>query len=216
MTLSTWLLFMMTELALSLAPGPAVFYAVSQSIRGSVRRALPAAAGTVSGNALYFALSATSLGALIAASAKFFAIMKWAGAGYLIYLGIKSLMAARSGGRVELTDIRPERGREGGRIFVGAFTLQLANPKALLFFLALLPQFIDPARAIAPQMIVMAASSIVPEFCILVGYGWLANRAARVSAHFEVSGNMNRWFAVVEGLGLLGCAALVLNFDRAK
>ena len=97
MTLKTWLLFLVMETALSLSPGPAVFYVVAQGVRGGLRRTLPAAAGILSANAIYFALSATSLGALIATSGRFFVIAKWLGAAYLIYLGIKSLIEAGAG-----------------------------------------------------------------------------------------------------------------------
>ncbi len=88
MTFKTWLLFLIMETTLSLSPGPAVFYVVSQSIRGGMQRGLPAVCGIITANAIYFALSATSLGAVIAASGQFFTIVKWAGAAYLIYMGI--------------------------------------------------------------------------------------------------------------------------------
>src|SRR5580693_6435428 len=96
MTFKTWLLFLMMETALSLSPGPAVFYTVSQGVRGALRRTLPAAAGILTANGIYFALSATSLGAIIAASARFFTVAKWVGAAYLIYLGVKALRSANS------------------------------------------------------------------------------------------------------------------------
>ena len=101
-------------------------------------------------------------------------------------------------------------------VYLGALTLQLANPKALLFFLALLPQFIDPAVPVVPQMLILAATSMVPEFCILTGYGWLAHRAVHATAKFGVTGNMNRLLARIEGAGLLGCATLVLKFNRGS
>lgn len=207
------------ETALSLSPGPAVFYVVSQGVRGW-SRTFPATLGILSANAIYFALSATSLGALIAASARFFTVAKWMGAAYLIYLGIKSLRSAASSHAIDLAG-KPSTGngarREGSdrrHIYLGALTLQLSNPKALLFFLALLPQFIDTQRPVAPQMVLLAATSMLPEFCILVTYGWLAHRAAHASAKFGVTSNMNRWLAWIEGLGLLGCATLVLKFSR--
>jgi threonine/homoserine/homoserine lactone efflux protein len=100
------------------------------------------------------------------------------------------------------------------RVYIGALTLQLANPKALLFFLALLPQFIDLKSPVIPQMLILTATSMIPEFCILMGYGWLASRALRASARFGVTGRVNRWLAWIEGAGLLGCATLVLKFDR--
>ena len=214
MTFDTWLLFLAMEIALSLSPGPAVFYVVSQGMRGTVRRSLPATAGIISANAIYFMLSATSLGALIAASARFFTIAKWAGAAYLIYLGIKALRSAGSSHAVNLRQTLPPEPGDRRRIYWGALTLQLANPKALLFFLALLPQFIDPSRAVAPQMLLLAATSMLPEFCILTGYGWLAHRAVHASAKFGMSSGMSRWLAWIEGAGLLGCATLVLKFNR--
>ena len=213
MTLKTWLLFLVMETALSLSPGPAVFYVVSQGVRGGLRRTLPAAAGILSANAIYFALSATSLGALIATSGRFFVIAKWLGAAYLIYLGVKSLIEAGAGKSVSLSGGAPQSG-DRRRVYLGALTLQLANPKALLFFLALLPQFIDTSRTVIPQMLILAATSMIPELFILVGYGWLAHRAAHASARFGVSGGMNRWLSRIEGVGLLTCATLVLRFNR--
>jgi homoserine/homoserine lactone efflux protein len=215
MTFKTWLLFLVMETALSLSPGPAVFYVVSQGVRGALRRTLPAAAGILTANGIYFVLSATSLGAIIAASARFFAVAKWAGAAYLIYLGVKALRSANSMHSVALGE-RAADGRGLRGVYLGALTLQLANPKALLFFLALLPQFIDPAVPVVPQMLILAATSMVPEFCILAGYGWLAHRAVHASARFGVTGNMNRWLARIEGVGLLGCATLVLKFNRGN
>jgi homoserine/homoserine lactone efflux protein len=216
MTLKTWLLFLVMETALSLSPGPAVFYVVSQGIRGALRRTFPAAAGILTANGLYFALSATSLGAIIAASARFFTVAKWAGAAYLIYLGVKALYSANSMHSVALDGKTSANDGDLRGVYLGALTLQLANPKALLFFLALLPQFIDPASPVVPQMLILAATSMVPEFCILMGYGWLAHRAVHASMRFGMTGRMNRWLARIEGAGLLGCATLVLNFNRGS
>jgi threonine/homoserine/homoserine lactone efflux protein len=216
MTFKTWLLFLVMETALSLSPGPAVFYVVSQGVRGALRRSLPAAAGIISANAIYFTLSATSLGAIIATSARFFTIAKWVGAAYLVYLGIKALRSAGSSHAVVLGETLPQQQGDRRRVYLGAITLQLANPKALLFFLALLPQFIDPTQLVVPQMLILAATSMLPEFCILVGYGWLAHRALHASVKFGMSSNVNRWLAWIEGAGLLGCATLVLKFNRTS
>jgi homoserine/homoserine lactone efflux protein len=214
LTFKTWLLFLVMETALSLSPGPAVFYVVSQGARGALRRTVPAAAGILTANAIYFALSASSLGAIVASSAQFFSIVKWVGAAYLIYLGIKALRAANSSQSVALLGHSEPDNTALRGVYLGALTLQFANPKALLFFLALLPQFIDPARPVVPQMLILAATSMLPELCILVGYGWLAHRAVHVSARFGVTRNMNQWLARIEGVGLLGCATLVLKFNR--
>ena len=213
MTFKAWLLFLVMELALSLSPGPAVFYVVSQGLRGGVR-AMPATLGILSANAAYFALSATSVGAIMAAGDWFFTAAKWLGAGYLTYLGIHSLRSAMAGPAVPLD--RGPRHSPGapGKIYAGALSLQLSNPKALLFFLALLPQFVDAQRPVVPQMLILAATSMLPEFCILLGYGWLAHHAAKASAIFGATGTLHRWLGWVEGIGLLGCATLVLRFSR--
>ncbi len=216
MTINTWLLFLVMEIALSLSPGPAVFYTVSQGARGGVARTWPAATGILSANAIYFGLSATSLGAIIAASVTFFTYAKWLGAAYLVYLGMSALLSAGKSHDVSLTTQAPPVRGDRRRIYIGALTLQLANPKALLFFLALLPQFIDLEGSVTEQMAILAATSMIPEFCILMGYGWLAQRAVRASMRFQVTGRMNRWLARIEGFGLLGCATLVLNFKRGE
>ena len=108
------------------------------------------------------------------------------------YLGVKALRSAGSAGTRWIWGVTlPREQGDRRRVFLGALTLQLANPKALLFFLALLPQFIDPARAVVPQMLLLAGTSMVPEFCILMGYGWLAHRALHASAKFGMSSGMN-------------------------
>jgi threonine/homoserine/homoserine lactone efflux protein len=216
MTFRTWLLFLLTETALSLSPGPAVFYVVAQGARGGLRRTLPAVGGILNANAIYFVLSATSLGAIIAASARFFTIAKWVGAAYLIWLGLKALLASGGASSVPLDGPAAADSGDRRRVYLGALTLQLANPKALLFFLALLPQFINLKAPVAPQMLILALTSMIPEFCILLSYGGLAHRAVGTSARFGVTEGLNRWLARIEGVGLLGCATLVLNFNRNR
>jgi threonine/homoserine/homoserine lactone efflux protein len=179
-----WLLFVMTEAVLSLTPGPAVLYVLSQAIRRGPAKSVWASWGILSANAAYFVLSATSLGAVIVASYKLFFLIKWLGAAYLVYLGIGSFL-----GKSSVMSL-PEAGadsRSGVRILRDGFFLQGANPKALLFFTAILPQFIDTRYNVVFQILVLGISSIVVEFAILFTYGQLAGRvlATARSPRFE-------------------------------
>jgi homoserine/homoserine lactone efflux protein len=175
MTTASLLLFAATEAALSLSPGPAVMLVVACGIAHGWRKSLYATLGILSANALYFALSATSIGSLIAASHDLFTVIRWIGAGYLVYLGLMAIFGKPSPLTLSNLAGRPSGGMT---IFRSAVLLQMANPKSLLMFVAILPQFVDPAAPVGPQMVVLAALSILPEFCILLGYGVLASSAS--------------------------------------
>jgi homoserine/homoserine lactone efflux protein len=177
------LLFAATELLLSLTPGPAVLLVVSQGIRRGFRSSTRGAAGILTGNAIYFALSAAGLGALLLASKRVFDILQIAGAAYLALLGLKMLIRP---GRV--SDDVPVRtnDRETGS-FVQGLVTQLANPKAIVFFTALLPQFVDPTRAVAMQFVILGVISILVELPVLLLYGFAADRGrARYGKHAPV------------------------------
>jgi homoserine/homoserine lactone efflux protein len=169
----TWFLFVITEAVLSITPGPAVLFVLSAGIRRGAAKSVWASLGILSANAMYFVLSATSLGALILASYDLFFLVKWVGAGYLLYLGVQCLMSKSS-----ILTLPEEQSRSNSnlRIWRDAFILQGGNPKALLFFTAILPQFIEPNYSIALQVLILGVSSIVVEFFILLAYGQLAGR----------------------------------------
>ena len=183
MTWQIWLAFVTIEAVLSMTPGPAVLYVLSQAIRKGPAKSVWGSGGILSANAMYFVLSATSLGAVIVASYKLFFLIKWAGAAYLVFLGVRSFFGNAS------VMALPESGdsRSGARILRDGFFLQAANPKALLFFTAILPQFIDTRHSVAFQILVLGVSSILVEFVILFVYGQLAGRAlsAARSPRFE-------------------------------
>lgn len=176
MTLSGILLFAATEFLLSLTPGPAVFLVVSQGMRAGFRTSVRGAAGILSGNAIYFAVSAAGLGALLITSPKVFLVLEWTGAVYLALLGLKMVFFPSEPGAATLMVDRSAY-RQG-------LLTQLANPKAIAFFTALLPQFIDPKRAISMQFIVLGVVSITVELPVLLFYGYAADRGReRLSRH---------------------------------
>jgi homoserine/homoserine lactone efflux protein len=198
----TWLLFVITEAVLSMTPGPAVLYVLSQAIRRGHGKSLWASWGILSANGLYFALSATSLGAVIIASYRLFFLIKWIGAAYLVYLGLCSFC-----GKSSVLSLPEDRANSssGARILRDGFFLQAANPKALLFFTAILPQFIDAHHNVAFQILVLGISSIVVELVILVVYGQLAERAlsAARSPRFEkLTNRIAGSLLIAAGVGL--------------
>ncbi len=198
----TWVLFVATEGVLSMTPGPAVLFVLSQSVRHGPKQSIWASEGILSANAVYFALSATGLGAIMAASHDLFLFIKWAGAAYLVFLGVRSFWT-----RSELTALpdaspRPEL---GWRLLRNGFFLQGANPKALLFFTAILPQFIDPRRSVTFQVLLLGLSSILIEFAILFAYGRLAGRIHTAARHplFEAWTNrLSGSLLIAAGAGL--------------
>ena len=204
----TYWLYVATEAALSLSPGPAVMLVIAYGLAQGARRCLWASLGILSANALYFALSASSLGALLVASETFFYAIKWTGAAYLAYLGLAALLGRRSPITVSGA---PARGSAPGAIYLSGLTLQLANPKTLVFFVAILPQFVDPRLPIGAQMVWLAAGSVIPEFFILAGYGLAASRAARLATDPRFARITDR----VAGLLVLAAATMVLSVSRA-
>lgn len=172
MSFEAWLSFCLTETVLCFIPGPAVLLVVSQAVARGARPGLLAALGILAANAMYFFLSAIGVGAAIVASHNLFLTLKWAGAAYLIYLGAKMLLArpeSREPGAVTLT-------LPASRSFLRGFLVQGANPKALAFFTALLPQFIDPAAPVGAQVFLLGVSSVVIEFLVLAVYTLAAVR----------------------------------------
>lgn len=175
MSLRLLVVFAVTEFLLSLTPGPAVLLVISQGIRQGFKTSVAGTLGVLTGNAIYFALSAVGLGALLIASATIFEIIRWIGVAYLVFTGLRLLLsAARAEGRDEV-ESGPSVSRS--RAFVTGLITQLSNPKAIVFFTALLPQFVTPGGNVALQLTVLGITSIAVEFPVLLLYGFFADRS---------------------------------------
>lgn len=201
MTLETWLLFCMTETVLCLLPGPAVLYVVSVALGRGVRPGIGATLGILAGNTWYFALSATGVAAVILASSSLFSALKLAGAAYLVWLGLRMLFGHQGASSAAVVTASTAR-----KTFLRGFLIQTGNPKALIFFVALLPQFIHPESAIGWQILVLGASSVLIEFLVLGLYAVVATRAGQL-AGAHLAGPLERI-----GGGLLIAAGARLAF----
>jgi homoserine/homoserine lactone efflux protein len=195
MALETWLAFCATTIAVCFTPGPAVLFVVSVALARGTRAGLAAALGIVTTNTAYFALSATGIAAVIVASHELFVALRWAGAAYLVVLGVGMVL-----GRARPAVARSPAGVR--RAFWRALVVQGANPHALLFFLALVPQFVDPRGSVVLQMLVLAASTLVIELGVLAVYVALGARARDVAGD-RLAGALQR----VGGAFLLAAGA---------
>ena len=147
----TYLIFAVTTLVVCLTPGRAALLVVAQGISNGLLQSYWAIAGIALGNVIYFGLSATGIAALILASSTLFAIIKWVGGAYLFYLGLSAIF-----NRSSALTVTAEAGSGvvGPRAFWQALVVELSNPKALLYFVALLPQFINPNQPLGLQMLI--------------------------------------------------------------
>jgi len=154
-TSGTLAVFSAACVALLLVPGPAVLYIVAQSVGQGRRVGLASVAGIHLGTLVHVAAAAVGLSALIVASATAFSIVKYAGAAYLVYLGVRRLL--------ERTPVEFEHRREPlRRAFARGVVVNVLNPKTALFFLAFLPQFVDPDRgAVWPQVVALGLVFVV-------------------------------------------------------
>jgi threonine/homoserine/homoserine lactone efflux protein len=154
--ISTFALFVAAALALLLVPGPAVIYVVARSVEGGRLTGLVSVLGVELGTLLHVVFAAAGLSAIVVSSAAAFSVVKWLGAAYLIWLGLRQILG-RDGGDEELP---LSGGREKRlRVFSQSVLVQVLNPKVALFFLAFLPQFVDPSRGAAwTQVVVLGAT----------------------------------------------------------
>lgn len=175
MTFETWLAFAAASAILLVIPGPTILLVVSYALGQGWRTALPMAVGVALGDFTAMSLSLLGLGALLAASATLFTILKWLGAAYLVWLGIKLW---RAGGAL---DAKPRNdGASSLRMLGHAWLVTALNPKGLTFFVAFLPQFIDLSLPLLPQIGVCAATFLTLAFANAFTYALVASRARSI------------------------------------
>ena len=166
MTLATYLLYLSAVALLVLTPGPTMLMCVSNAINHGPARALASVSGSVSAALCVMTLSALGLGALLAASAMAFLLVKLVGAGYLIWLGVKTFRQSGASLSVSMaSSTQTQRSKVG--LYWQGFGVGASNPKALLFAVAFFPQFLNPEAPFWPQMAILAGSFVVFEFTVL-------------------------------------------------
>ena len=202
MTLSTYLLYVAAVALLIITPGPTMLMCMTNSLNHGPRRAMTSVAGAVTAVLCVMGLSAMGLGALLATSETAFTVAKVVGAAYLVWLGIKTF---RSNTVLKVDD--QAEGPSRRSFYLQGFFVGASNPKAVLFFAAFFPQFLNPAAPIVPQFAVLALTFMAFEFTVLT---MCALGVARLMPLLKSSGPV-RWinricgglFTLMGGLLLL-------------
>lgn len=197
-----FVLFLGVMAVMAITPGPANVFAIATGIQRGPRAALEGVAGMNAATLVWFAAAALGLAALVKAYPQAFRVLAVAGGVYVAWLGLKSLWTGLSSkGKALAVDARM-----GASAFRDGFAVQIANPKAVLFFTAVLPPFLDPARPAGAQLAVFAAVTIGMDVLAMTGY---ALAGASLARGFQRE-TFRRGFAVVVGLLLLTAAVLIL------
>ena len=210
MTLATLLVFSLVALVAIATPGPTVLLALANGSRYGVHRSLPGMLGAVVSDLVLVGAVALGLGALLAASEFWFSVVKWLGAAYLAWLGVRLL---RSQGGLDLAqagdDVSGPAGTPRG-IFVRSFLVAVTNPKGYLFCSALLPQFIDAAAPQWPQYTAIAVVFAGLDFVVMLAYAVIGARAVKLLRRRAVL-----WLDRCCGGALLALAGSLAPYRRA-
>lgn len=209
MTFSNWAIYVIAVLILTASPGPSVLLCVSKSVSHGFRSAFVAALGSLMAIVMIMTLSFTGLGVVIATSDIAFSIIKWGGAAYLIFLGVQALRSKVE--NFEITDSGASPRDTVGHWFSG-FVVGASNPKAIVFFTALFPQFIDTQSALVSQYLILATTFAVLELFWLSFYAAIARRS---STWFTKPGRARRFNQITGGV-FVGAGLLLSSSSRAS
>ena len=192
MALDTWLAFFLASWIISLSPGAGAIASMSSGLQYGFVRGYWNAIGLQLGLAMQIAVVAGGLGAILAASSTAFYAIKWFGVAYLVYLAIKQWRALP----MDMTDdaaVRPI-GKPMAMMFRG-FLVNASNPKALVFMLAVLPQFVNPQAPLLVQYLILGATMISVDMIVMAGYTGLASKVLRLLRTPKQQKRVNRTFA---------------------
>ena len=202
MPIETYLAYLATVgIFFATPPGPSQLLMIANSMTHGLKPSLATASGDLTANALQMTAAAFGLAAVLAASSEALLVVKWAGVGYLVYVGIRTFRSASP-------VLKARAPVNGARLFRQGFFTSAANPKAVFFFAALFPQFIDGTLPIWPQLLILGATYIAVDGTILVIYGSASERVAgRLGSTLMRS--MNR----ISGILMITAAALLAIKD---
>ncbi|UPR33694.1 LysE family translocator [Vibrio cyclitrophicus] len=213
MSFDTWIYYLLAVLILTASPGPSSLLCMTKGVQSGFKLSIFTSLGSLTAITGILTLSFTGLGVIIASSEVVFNVIKWTGAAYLIFLGWKSLrssqqdydqLSAQQGGSQSVKE-------SAAKHYVSGFIVGASNPKAILFFTALFPQFIDPSIALLPQFTVFALTFAVMELSWLLVYAYLGAK----SSNWLFAKGRAKVFNRVTGGVFIGAGALLSTTSRA-
>ncbi|MDR6965037.1 LysE family translocator [Shewanella putrefaciens] len=203
----TWLLYLFAIVLIGISPGPIAMLSMSHGIHFGKIRSIATGLGSVSAALILMMASAAGLGAVISASDYGFTLLKWCGAAYLVFLGIKLLLTKSHAAPIEVSQLKGKGTPK--QLYKQAFLVGISNPKDLLFFAALFPQFIDISAPQVPQLTLLALTWAVVDFGFVMIYASMAN----VLAPTLRASNKLHWFDRTSGGVFLTLAAILISRD---
>ena len=215
MDLATWIPFFLATVAISLSPGPGAIAAMSAGLSHGAARGQRIAYGLALGVWTQLLVVGVGLGALLATSGTAFAIVKWVGVAYLVWLGIQQWRAPAGPLAVPADGtVADPAARAAGRpraLLLRGWMVNALNPKGTVFLLAVMPQFLDPARPLLAQYLTIGATFGVVEFAVMSGYALLAGRVLGLLR----APHQQRWLNRVFGSLFIAAGAFLAVFKRA-
>lgn len=214
MDFNVWLAYLAAAWLIALSPGSGAVLSMSHGLAYGVRQTTATIIGLQIGLAAILLVAGVGVGALLLASATAFTIVKLLGAGYLIWLGVKQWRAPVHGGQA-LDGMRPAPAQLGWRqrVVMGALT-NATNPKGIVFMVAVLPQFIDPQRPLALQLLALLLTTIAVDVIVMHGYAFIAARLSRWLQSASARRAQNRLFGGV--LMCMGASLLAVGRQAQK
>lgn len=208
MPIENWLAFVAASAVMLAIPGPTILLVISYALGHGRKASSATVAGVALGDFTAMTASMLGLGALLATSAALFTVLKWVGAAYLTYLGIKLWRTPVSGEGAQEAATGKERPL---KIFLHTYIVTALNPKSIIFFVAFLPQFLTPSLPFWPQVMIFEVTFLVLATCNAALYGLLASAARNSIRKPKVQRIVNR----TGGSLLIGAGLLTMGWKRA-
>ncbi len=200
MTIETWFMYVATVLVFMSTPGPSHLLMLSVSMSNGFHRSLATAAGDLTANAVQIVLAGFGLAAVITSSQYGLGIVKWTGVAYLVWIGARQIVISFRQNSV--ADAEPPASAR--LLWFRGFITSASNPKAVVFFAALFPQFLSSQHALAPQIAILGTTYLVIDGCFLASYGKGASWLAR-----KLRSQHKLWVDRASGTGIIGAAVLL-------